>query len=344
MLYFIVLILIFALVFLWIGYGLSAPKHIGPVTDHFDGRKFINPGNVKPQGLREVIRWMLNREKGEWTVLKNTAYGKAPEERISRGIRITFINHSTFLIQTDDLNILTDPVYSERASPFSWIGPRRMRPPGIRFEDLPRIDVVLLSHNHYDHLDVATVKKLNEAFHPEFVVPLGVGAFLKQNHIDAYRELDWWQDLSLRDSLSISAVPAQHFSGRGFFDRDATLWCGYIIRGKNGTVYFAGDTGYNDQTFQEIGARAAPIDVAIIPIGAYKPAWFMSPVHCSPDEAVRIHRDVKARRSVASHYGTLPLADEGQLEPVKDLKKAKQKYGLAEKDFIPLREGEYEDF
>ena len=343
MLYFIVSILIFALIVQGIGLYISAPKYKGPVTDHFNGRQFINPGNVKPRGLREVLRWMLDRERGEWTALKNTAFGKIPDERITNGIRITFINHSTFLVQTDGLNILTDPVFSERASPFSWAGPKRMRPPGIRFEDLPPIDVVLLSHNHYDHLDIATVRKLNETFHPEFVVPLGVGAFLKQHHIDTYKELDWWQSLRVRDSFSIQAVPAQHFSGRGFFDRQATLWCGYIIQREHGNIYFAGDTGYNDQTFKEIGERCAPINAAIIPIGAYKPSWFMSPIHCSPEEAVKIHRDIQAKRSIASHYGTFPLADEAQLEPVVDLKKAKLKFGLAEKDFIPLREGEHED-
>lgn len=344
MLYFLIISLaIMVLIIQWIGYSISAPKYKGPVTDHFNGHTFINPGGARAQDLGAVLRWMLNRERGAWTSLDNAPVGKTPEPRVVNGIRITFINHSTFLIQADGTNILTDPIYSERASPFTWIGPKRMRPPGIRFEDLPKIDLVLISHNHYDHLDIATVKRLHEKFHPDFIVPLGVGEFLKQQGIDDYQELDWWRDLPLHDSLSVTAVPAQHFSGRGFFDRDATLWCGYVMHSKSGSTYFAGDTGYSSRMFKEIGERSS-IDVAIIPIGAYKPAWFMSPIHCSPEEAVMIHRDLKATRSIASHYGTLPLADEAQQEPVEDLVRAKQKYGVGEKEFVALKEGEAENF
>jgi L-ascorbate metabolism protein UlaG (beta-lactamase superfamily) len=214
-----------------------------------------------------------------------------------------------------------------------------MREPGIVFEDLPRIDVVLLSHNHYDHLDIYTVKKLNRMFQSKFIVPLGVGAFLKRSGIHTFYELDWWQEFSIDNAIAAQSVPAQHFSGRGLHDRDATLWCGYVLKRSNGNIYFAGDTGYNDRTFKEIGERCAPVKAALIPIGAYKPKWFMSPIHCSPDEAVQIHEDTQSALSIASHFGTFPLADDGKDEAVQDLALALSRSEKTPKPFIALQEG-----
>jgi L-ascorbate metabolism protein UlaG (beta-lactamase superfamily) len=340
MLFVVLIILAVPVLFVTVGAYLSAPQYKGPVSDHFDGRKFINPGNVRPQGLREVLKWMLNRKRGEWKELKTEAYGKRPLDHEKENIRITFVNHSTFLIQVDGLNILTDPVWAKRTSPFSWAGPRRMRLPGIRFEDLPRIHAVLISHNHYDHLDLQTMRMVFGAHHPKIVTPLGVKAFLDGESIAGVTDLDWWQEIQLSDSVKVQAVPAQHFSGRGMLDRDATLWCGYVLKTSKGNIYFAGDTGYNDKTFREIGEKTGNMKVALLPIGAYKPSWFMSPVHTSPEEAVKIHFDVRSQNSIGTHFGTFPMADEGAEEPVADLRKALTKYNVNEEMFVALKEGE----
>ncbi|MEJ0055124.1 MAG: MBL fold metallo-hydrolase [Bacteroidota bacterium] len=326
------------------GYFLSGPKYSGPVTDHFDGKKFFTPHGKPSKGLPEVFKWMINRKRGVWNEKKDAPYGKKPPERVGRGTRITFVNHSTFLIQVDGINILTDPVWSERTSPFQWAGPKRMRPPGIRFEDLPKIDVVLLSHNHYDHLDLATIKLVFEKHHPKIITALGVKAFLDEKKMPGAIDLDWWQKLSLTDSVEIQAVPAQHFSSRGMFDRDATLWCGFVIIRPGGNIYFVGDTGYNEFIFKEIGERCTPIEVALIPIGAFKPEWFMSPIHCSPTEAVKIFQEIKTRKAVATHFGTFPLADDGEDDPITELHNALSQAGTAKDDFVIMSEGEGREF
>lgn len=326
-----------------VGIAISAPRYRGPVSDHFDGSRFINPGGVKAKGTREVLKWMMNRKRVPWREINGESFGKHPLAHFKGGVRITFVNHSTFLIQVDGVNILTDPVWSKRVSPFNWIGPKRMSPPGIRFEDLPRIDLVLLTHNHYDHLDITTMRMVFGAHHPVIVVPLGVRKFLDQHYVGGALELDWWQKVNVRD-ISVEAVPAQHFSGRGMLDRDATLWCGYVLKTGEGNIYLAGDTGYNARMFKEIAATSGPFKISLLPIGAYKPEWFMSPIHVSPEDAVRMHLDVGSAVSVAMHYGTFPLADEGREEPVEDLHRAIKKYGLTDDDFIVLEPGEVRVF
>jgi L-ascorbate metabolism protein UlaG (beta-lactamase superfamily) len=332
------------LIVIFIGWFLSGPKYKGRISDHFDGKKFINPGNIEAKGLKDVFRWLLNRKPAKWNEYTSTATGEMPPTRITYGCRITFINHSTFLIQVDGLNILTDPIWSERASPLTWSGPKRKRPPGIAFDDLPPIDVILLSHNHYDHLDISTIKKLTEKFKPVIYTALGVGSFLKTKGIDSFEEMDWWEERRANEKIKIVAVPAQHFSGRGMFDRDATLWLGFVLKNKSGNIFFAADTGYNDFTFKEIGKRCAPISISILPIGAFEPRWFMGPIHCAPDEAVRIHLDVKSRVSIGSHFGTFALADEGRDEPIMKLKEAVKQMNLEEDTFIVLQEGRGKDF
>jgi L-ascorbate metabolism protein UlaG (beta-lactamase superfamily) len=315
MIAFLVVLLMALAVMVGVGFFISAPGYRGPVSDHFDGKAFINPGHASPGSFGAMLKWMVSREPGTWLKsdsLKTTIPSTPPDS----SWHVTFVNHSTFLIQTGSLNILTDPVWSERTSPFSWAGPQRMKPVGIAFDDLPPIDLIVLSHNHYDHLDIETLQKLVERFHPKIVVPLGVDLYLKQKGISSHAVLDWWEKTSV-GNFTVEAVPAQHFSARGMFDRNQTLWCGYVIRDNqiNTAIYFAGDTGYNPVTFKEIGMRCSPIQLALIPIGAYKPAWFMSPIHCSPEEAIQIHLDVKAHQSLAMHFGTFPLADDGEREP-----------------------------
>lgn len=320
---------------LGIGVSLSAPGHKGPATPHFNGKTFINPTGKQAKGLVDVLKWMIRRDQGAWTKNYETEIGPKPKPD-AEALTITFVNHSTFLIQWNHLNILTDPIWSERCSPFSFAGPRRMRPPGINFDDLPSIDIVLLSHNHYDHLDIGTVKKLEARFHPVFIVPLGVQAYLEQHSIKNTVELDWWQETNA--GIRIKSVPAQHFSGRGMLDRDKTLWAGYVLEYDHKKVYFAGDSGYGE-FFKEIGKKAGPMDVSLIPIGAYQPKWFMSPIHISPEESVRVHRDVKSKQSIATHFGTFPLADEGQGKAEEDLILALQDQQIPQKEFIIPEEG-----
>ena len=342
MAWFLVLLVFVAipLAFFLTGVLISAPRHRGPRSNHFDGSKFKNPGNVRAKGGAEVFKWMLNRERKRWNEITLENYGKRPLSYFKDGISVTFVNHSTFLVQVDGLNILFDPIWSKRASPFRSIGPKRMRPPGIRFEDLPRIHHVILTHNHYDHLDIKTMRMLFGAHHPKTTVPLGVKSFLDGQYITGVVELDWWEESALSPTVTIEAVPAQHFSGRGLLDRDATQWSGYVIKTSRGNIYFAGDTGYNEVTFKEIGSRCGPIKLSMLPIGAYKPAWFMSPIHVSPEESVKIHLDVATTTSIAMHFGTFPLADDGQDDPVADLHAALKKYNLPGESFLILQEGE----
>lgn len=325
------------------GIWFSAPRYRGPVSDHFDGKRFINPGRVKAKGMIEVLKWMLERKRGPWHETHDENYGRHPLGHFKGGIRVTFINHATFLIQVDGVNILTDPVWSKRVSPVKWIGPKRMSPPGIRFADLPRIHLVLLTHNHYDHLDIETMRMVFTAHHPRIIAPLGLKRFLDQHYIRGCEEIDWWQELPVNE-LVIQSLPAQHFSGRGLLDRDATLWCGYSIKSNEGSIYFAGDTGYNGDTFREIGARSGPFKVSMVPIGAYKPEWFMAPIHVSPEDAVRIHLDVKSQNSIAMHFGTFPLADDGESEPADDLHLALKKFGLGREEFTILKPGDVRVF
>lgn len=231
-------------------------------------------------------------------------------------LTVTWVGHASLLIQLNGLNLLTDPMWSERASPVAFAGPRRWVAPGIAFEDVPPLDVVLLSHNHYDHLDDKTVRRLART-HPQatWICPLGLAAFVqKRGAPGPVVELDWWQESSIK-AVRIAATPAQHFSSRGIGDRGDTLWCGFALSGANGRrVYFAGDTGYHPE-FGAIGDRYGPFDVALLPIGAYEPRWFMRYLHMNPEEAVAAFRALNARMMVPIHWGTFKLTDEAMDEP-----------------------------
>ncbi len=339
MLYLLASVVTFLLVVLVVGFFLSAPKYQGPQSDHFNGKKFINSGGVAAKGMGDLLKWATNRDPGPWTKitkipLANPIFAQLGGKEAS----ITFVNHSTFLIQIAGLNILTDPVWSQRVSPFSFAGPKRMRPPGIPLEQLPPIDAIIISHNHYDHLDINTIKKLYQEHKPQIIVPLGVASYLNHHNVAKVTEMDWWNRYSLSPALKLHAVPAQHFSGRGIFDRDATLWCGYILEFQEQHIYFAGDTGYGDFV-QEVSARFQPMKVALLPIGAYLPTWFMSPIHTSPRDAVRMHLDLQAQQSVGIHFGTFPLADDGMEQPIDDLVQALEDLGVPPEKFQTLKNG-----
>jgi len=304
---------------------------------NFDGVRFRN---LVPRrnGLRSLLRWMLTRRHGVWHHHSDAQPGPRPP-RSSEALRVTFINHSTFLLQLSGLNILTDPIWSERASPVTWAGPARFRPPGIRFEDLPPIDLVLLSHDHYDHLDLPTLQRLHEQHVPTIYAGLNTAPLLARHGIGNVVELDWWQETTARRDLWITAVPAQHFSARTPFDRDKRLWCGFIVQSEDTCIYFAGDSGIGPH-IPQIAERFPRIDLAILPIGAYLPEWFMSEMHMSPSEAVEAHLRLGARVSIASHFGTFDLADDGEEEPLEALRDALQQKNLEGTEFTVLGFGE----
>ncbi|MGD0428794.1 MAG: MBL fold metallo-hydrolase [Candidatus Acidiferrales bacterium] len=323
----------------------------GPVSDHFDGEHFYNPRDPASQGgmhgTGAVLKWLLTRRPASWRKWIDAPPGATPPERVDEGkIRATFVGHSSVLIQLEGLNILCDPIWSNRASPLSWIGPPRHRAPGLHFDQLPTIDLVLQSHDHYDHFDLPTLRRIGAQWQPAFAVPLGVRARLTAEGKGVARdsqiqEMDWWQSADAFDKIRVTAVPARHFSGRGLRDRNKTLWCGYVIESACGTVYFAGDTAYGSH-FAAIRERFPEIRLAFLPIGAYRPQWFMGPVHVSPPDAVRAHQEVGAATSIAIHFGTFRLADDGEQEPVKELQRALDREKAAHRFWV-LDAGEGRD-
>ncbi|HET7434850.1 MAG TPA: MBL fold metallo-hydrolase [Thermoanaerobaculia bacterium] len=297
---------------------LAAPRYHGPQSDHFNGRTFFNPRPDR-QSEGSFLKWQMTKQPGFWREWVDAPFGPPPPARVADGrVRITWVNHATMLVQLDGVNLLTDPIWSERCSPFSVIGPKRHRPPGIRFEDLPPIDAILVSHNHYDHLDLPTLRRFRGT---RIFAPLGNAALMARHGVKSARDLDWWQAAAINYDVTITLVPAQHFCARSISDRDRTLWGGFVISGPSGHVYFAGDTGWGSH-FEQIAARFQPIRAALLPIGAYLPRWFMKPAHISPVEAVDAHHVLRAGTSIAMHYGTFNLGDDGELEPLHDLNAA----------------------
>jgi len=258
--------------------------------------------------------------------------------------QLTWIGHSSFLFQFAGCNILTDPVFSERASPFQFAGPKRCTAAALQVEDLPVIDLVFVSHDHYDHLDEATIKALYTRFGDtlRFCVPQGLAKWFRKRGINNLTELNWWQSAQL-DFGEVFCVPAQHFSGRGPFDKNASVWCGWIFEINDYRLYFAGDTGYGE-VFRTIGEIFSPIDLALLPIGAYDPRWFMAPVHVAPEDAVQIHKDIGARQSVAMHWGAFVLTDEPMDEPPARLRQALAQQDIAEHAFRVMEHGEVLQF
>ena len=306
-----------------LGWLASTPPYHGPVTDHFDGRRFRNKHATAHNDFRDAAKWATHRDKGFWRPYRDEPPGPPPPARVDGDrLRVTFVNHTTVLLQTHGLNILTDPIWSERCGPVSWFGPRRVRPPGIRFGELPPIDVVLLSHNHYDHCDLPSLKRLARKHSPKLIAPLGNKSFLERRNIPVLAELDWWQSTNIANDITVTGIPARHFAGRGLFDRDRSLWAGFMVTTPSGSICFAADSGFGDH-FAEIRERLGAPRLALLPIGAFRPEWFMSRVHMSPEQAIEAHRELGASTTVATHYGTFQLADDSETEPVERIQAAK---------------------
>jgi L-ascorbate metabolism protein UlaG (beta-lactamase superfamily) len=305
-------------------------------SDHFDGRRFFNPSGLRAQPFSAVPR-MLLEPRTRWPARIDVPSRRPPALDHAVAV-VTFIGHATFLIQTAAGNILTDPMYSERAGPLNITGPRRVRQPAVPFDDLPPISVVLLSHNHYDHCDLRTLGKLARRFDPLVVTPLGNGALVRSSGIRRVEELDWWDDASV-SGLPITLTPAHHFSARGLLDRNRALWSGFMLLVGGRRIYFAGDTAYAP-VFRDVRQRFGPVDLALLPIGAYEPRWFMQAVHMNPAEAAQAHLDLEATASVAMHFGTFQLTTEGIDDPPRALDEARREKGIPRSQFRTLDFGE----
>jgi L-ascorbate metabolism protein UlaG (beta-lactamase superfamily) len=324
--------------------SLYPPPYHGPVSDHFDGKRFHNFGAGVDDSIVKALKRELHRPKGR-PVWRNwqDASSQVPPRRVGGGqVRVTFVNHATVLIQADSLNILTDPIWSFRASPLSSYGPPRHRPPGVRFEDLPPIDLVLVSHNHYDHMDLHTLRELARTFHPRILVGLGNARFLERNGITGAEDMDWWQSVAITPTVRVSGTPAQHFSARWINDRWRTLWLGFVIDGPSGKIYFAGDTGFND-FFRMVAERFAPFRLVILPIAPGVPQESMGPQHMSAADAVKAYRVLGAPAAVGMHFGTFQQGDEKQEQPTEALEKAIEEAKPCVIRFWALQNGEAVD-
>jgi L-ascorbate metabolism protein UlaG (beta-lactamase superfamily) len=298
-------------------------------SDHFDGRRFVNPSGASGPRLSAVLR-MLREPRTAWPARIDEPTMR-PMPLDGAAAVVTFIGHATFLIQTAAGNILTDPMFSDRAGPLNLLGPHRVRPPAVRFEDLPPIATVLLSHNHYDHCDLRTLQMLAKRFDPMVITPLGNGNLVRSAGIKGIEELDWWQKAK-SPAVPIILTPAQHFSARTPFDRNRALWGGFIIVAEGARIFFAGDSAYAP-FFHIIRERVGNIDLALLPIGAYEPRWFMRVVHMNPAEAVQAHLDLEASVSIGMHFGTFQLTTEGIDEPLRALEDACRANGLRPSEF-----------
>jgi L-ascorbate metabolism protein UlaG (beta-lactamase superfamily) len=306
------------------GCSLVSSKVNYSKSDHFDGNTFYNPwGNNASKGLWDVLKWKISSSASKWpdNEIINSYRPNLVSEGKSASVHVTFIGQATTYIQDAKMSILTDPQFSNRASPISFLGPKRIRKPALQIAEIPTLDFVLISHNHYDHLDLPTIVALDKKFHPTFIVPLGNKILLEEAGLNKVIELDWWESFE-----NIQLVPASHWSARGIYDRNKTLWGGFVINIDNKKVFFAGDTAYGPH-FKMIHDKLGAMDISIIPIGAYAPRWFMKSQHIDPEEAVKAHMDLASKQSFAIHFETFQLTDEAFSEPrnllLQEIEKAK---------------------
>ncbi len=313
---------------------------------HHTKNGFRNIYDHPEHGFSDFLHWKLGNAPSEEPAIAHAQmipYAPdivAPDYQLidhpdPAKIQITWIGQSTFLIQVEGINILTDPIFNSRSTPLG-IGFKRKSPPGMPFDRLPPIHVVILSHNHYDHLDSYTIKKLGST--PKYFIPLKLGPWLNKRKITNYEEMDWW-DASMFKSIRIVCIPSQHFSRRAVRDGNKTLWSGWVVETRYGKILFAGDTGYADH-FKEIREKLGPMRLALLPIGSYRPRWYMKTIHMDPPEAVAAHNDLQAGQSIAMHWGTFYIADEPLGEPPLYLKRVLKEASMAEDSFIVMKFGE----
>jgi L-ascorbate metabolism protein UlaG (beta-lactamase superfamily) len=322
--------------------GMACAHKSYPLSDHYNGKQFFNPWQGGPiqKSWKDLWKWQRERpeiEEVEW--IDDVRPARPRSTNGSGDVHLTMINHATFLIQYPDLTVLTDPFFSERASPVSWAGPKRKRAPGMALTDLPPIDVILVSHNHYDHMDLPALKELVRRHDPKIYVPLGNKALLEDLGSQKIHEMDWWDFVPLSLPYRLHLVPAQHWSSRTPWDRNQALWGGFVLERAHHRLYFAGDTGYGPH-FREIRERLGSMHISLIPIGAYEPRWFMKEQHTNPPEALQAHLDVESQQSFGIHWGTLKLTDEGIERPAEELAESLAQAGLDPNSFVAARNGQ----
>jgi L-ascorbate metabolism protein UlaG (beta-lactamase superfamily) len=316
--------------------------YTGPASDHFDGTEFFNPSGTKPKGVRELLRWQLRTPKAKWPKAFPSPHANVPPAHAGGDdIRISFIGHASYLIQAHGRSILIDPVYAQRCGPFNILGPQRVNPPGIAFASLPKIDAVIVTHNHYDHMDMGALAQLAKRDMPQIITPLGNDAIMKRKLGNVpMRALDWHRHVTLAERFEIHAVPTQHWSARGARDRCHALWASFVLKIGTKTIYAVGDSGLGDgHIFRNVGQRFPNIDMALLPIGAYEPRWFMRDQHMNPDDAVQAFEFCGARRAVGHHWGTFQLTNEAIDAPRTALAAALAARNIPAEKFIALQPG-----
>jgi L-ascorbate metabolism protein UlaG (beta-lactamase superfamily) len=317
--------------------------HHGPISDRFDGLRFHDPHGAPPKSTLDLWRWRRSRRPAAWPDWLPSPYADHPPARVDgRNLRVSYVGHASVLVQAGERNILIDPVWSARASPFAFVGPKRVNDPGIAFDHLPSIDTVLVSHGHYDHLDATTLSRLAAEHRPRLVVPLGNDAIIRSfDPAIAVEAYDWHQTVMLAPEVRVTLVPLRHWSARGLRDRNKSLWAGFVIDTPAGRVYHVSDSSYGDgYRFREARERYGPFRLAIIPIGAYEPRWFMADQHMDPHEAVQAFLDCGAEFALAHHHGTFQLTDEPIEAPAQALAAVRQTAGISADRFRVLQPGE----
>jgi L-ascorbate metabolism protein UlaG (beta-lactamase superfamily) len=314
----------------------------GPVSDHFDGVRFFDRHGSPPNSLARLLRWRAMRTPEPWPQWAASPFSDRPPRRVEGRLwRLSFVGHASWLLQTAGLNILIDPVWSKRVSPVSFAGPVRVNDPGIAFDALPPIDAVLVSHCHYDHLDVPTLVALS-SHRPRLIMPLGNDTIVRMQDPSVRAEVhDWGDRVELGRDVAVTLLPIHHWSARGVTDRNKALWAAFVIETPEGRLYHVADSGYGDgHHFRMARDKDGPFRLAVLPIGAYEPRWFMRDQHMNPDEAVRALADSGAELALGHHFGTFPLADEAFDAPPRALAEARKAAGLAADRFRTMQPGE----